>query len=107
MPIISCRNCARTLEMDAFTKDGLRRKQCRSCAKLRLQRIRSATPARRLYFNLIQNMRKKGCVEVAYWSLQDVERLLDSCTAREGIVRIARVDETQPWLVGNSKVVVV
>jgi len=105
MTSITCRTCTRTFGIDAFTKDGLRRKLCRDCTKIRLHRVRRSTPARRLYFNLLQNMRKRGCVESAYWSLEDVERLLDSCTTKEGIVRIVRVDNTRPWLVDNSKVV--
>jgi len=107
MTAILCRTCAETKSESEFTKDGLRRKQCRGCAKIRLQRVRRGTPARRLYSNLVQRMRKNGLVESAYWSLRDVEQLLATVKTEEGNVKIARVDETRPWLVGNSKVVVV
>ena len=90
---------------DAFTKDGLCRHQCRGCAKLRLQRMRKGSLARHLYFNLMQQMRKKGRVERAYWCLQDVECLLQQQQQQQvaaGPVRIARVDENRPWLAADD-----
>ena len=106
---IPCRTCAEVKGESAFTKDGLRRRQCRGCTKVRLQRGRRGTLARRLYFNLMQHMRKKGWVESSCWCLRDVELLLQASPVKsaEGTVRIARVDEKRPWVVENSKVVVV
>lgn len=95
-----CKACSTQLPFADFTKDGLSRHNCRECAKQRLLVVRGSTVARRLYFNLKQRLRNKGCADP--WTLQDVQSIVDEYDITDDKnVRLERIDPDLPWWPNN------
>ena len=105
-----CGHCKQLLPAQCFSRDGMRRKRCKTCVRITVREDRCGTEAKRLLSRVRAHCRLLRWPEGSTWTLADVEALLKRANLPEDEdrwprLRVVRLSKTKPFTPDNAKVI--